>query len=374
MKRRTLIPLVVSRAPQLNARLRAALAEITNNFSRLYDEPGLLQGIPELARWIGDGKQLVTAERDLERWEQQGIRVITLGMPEYPPQLATIHDPPLLIFVRGDELLLHRTLQVAVVGSRNADSEGIEFAHSIGRYGAERGATIVSGLAIGIDTAAHRGALESTVSGSTIAVLGSGFEHLYPRVNQRLADRIVASGGALVSQFEPTEKPLPHNFLDRNRVIAGLSRATIVVQAAARSGALATARYALEEGRDVAAVPGSLRSVTAQGSNRLLQQGALPFLAIQDLHQLLPELPQKGQGSAAGAIDPAHHELASWIGSQRECFLPEIPGYNEDPGRIMQALLELEMIGMVSRLPGNQISATIALREVIERGAGVASR
>ena len=192
---------------------------------------------------------------------------------EYPPLLRFIPDPPLVLYYRGDLGVLDEP-GIAVVGARKCTSQGRLNAETLARELAQQGVQVISGLALGIDGAAHRGALAAGQPGATVAVLGAGLGQIYPHRHQSLAAQIVASGGLLLSEYPASVRPLPHQFPERNRLISGLSLATVVVEASLRSGSLITARFAAEQGRDVLAMPGPVQSLVSQGCHRLLQQGA----------------------------------------------------------------------------------------------------
>lgn len=213
-------------------------------------------------REIFDGRAL------LERLGQKGVRAVTLADEDYPARLVAAPDPPPALFVRGR---LTSDVLVALVGSRKATPAGMEMAHELGRRLAERGACVVSGLALGVDAAAHEGAVAA--GGETVGVLGCGIDVVYPRANEDLFRR-VREQGALVSEYCLGEAPLAWRFPARNRIIAGLSDAVVVVEAPEKSGALITARHALDAGRDVWAVPGPPGMAGCRGSNRLLADGA----------------------------------------------------------------------------------------------------
>ena len=217
--------------------------------------------------------------------EDGSTRVLTRADAEYPSRLAEIPDAPATLHVRG-RLLDEDALAVAIVGSRRATTYGLEVAETLAADLAARGVTIVSGLARGIDSAAHRGALR--VGGRTLSELGSGVDVIYPPENRRLAVEI-AERGALLSQFAPGTPPLPQNFPIRNQVIAAMSLAVIVVEAAERSGSLITARLAAELGREVLAVPGRITAPESRGANRLIQDGAHLALGWEDVVAVLPE-------------------------------------------------------------------------------------
>jgi DNA processing protein len=220
-----------------------------------------------------------------QRIHDDTVRVLRRSDADYPALLRPVPTAPETLHVRG-RLADGDALAVAIVGSRRATPYGLDVAETLAADLAARGVTIVSGLARGIDSAAHRGALR--VGGRTIAVLGSGVDVVYPPENQRLADAIVERG-ALVSQFEPGMPPLPHNFPIRNGVIAGLSLAVVVVEAAEQSGSLITARLAAELGREVLAVPGRVTARESRGANRLIQDGAALALGWEDVIASLPD-------------------------------------------------------------------------------------
>jgi DNA processing protein len=211
--------------------------------------------------------------------DQAGHGIIHLGQPAYPEQLHRISDPPIVMFYQGNPALLARQ-QLAMVGSRNPTPLGYETAFDLAASSARLGFAITSGMAMGIDTAAHQGTL--SVAGDTIAVAGTGLDRVYPSRNKELAAQI-ASNGLLISEFPLGTKPLGRNFPMRNRIISGLSRGVIVVEAALKSGSLITAKQALDQGRDVFAVPGSIHSPTSRGCHWLLRQGAKLVENIGDI-------------------------------------------------------------------------------------------
>lgn len=213
-------------------------------------------------------------------------RRLQLGDSGYPPLLRAIHDPPSVLWIRGDGdvgLLGHPA--VAIVGARACSAYGRGVARSLGREVAAAGAVVVSGLARGIDGEAHRGALDA--GGTTVAVLGCGVDRDYPAAHAELARRIVELGGLVVSEYEPGIEPAPWRFPARNRIIAGLSLVTVVVEARERSGALITADMALEQGREVMAVPGEITSAASMGTNGLIRQGAAPVTRVLDVLEAL---------------------------------------------------------------------------------------
>jgi DNA processing protein len=224
--------------------------------------------------------------RTLEWAAQPGHHILTLADPAYPRLLLDIHDPPLLLYVNGSPQLLSRPA-LAIVGARSASSGGMDNAKAFARHLAEQGWCIHSGLALGIDTAAHEGALQAGPShGSTVAVLGTGIDIVYPARNRGLAHRI-AEHGALVSEFPLGTRAVPYQFPKRNRLVAGLCSGVLVVEAARQSGSLITARLASEMGREVFAIPGSIHSPLSRGCHALIRQGAKLVESAQDIQDEL---------------------------------------------------------------------------------------
>jgi DNA processing protein len=219
------------------------------------------------------------AEDTLAWCQANGVHCLSIADPLFPPLLKEIATPPILLFVRGDIGLLSLP-QIAIVGSRNASASGLNIASEFSRVLAGSGFAITSGMALGIDGAAHLGALKM---GKTVAVLGTGLDVVYPRQHSELYQQILDNNGVIISEFLPGTPPLPANFPRRNRVISGLSLGTMVVEAAIRSGSLITARYAMEQGREVFAVPGSIHNVLSKGSHHLLKQGATLVESAQDI-------------------------------------------------------------------------------------------
>ncbi|WP_119067966.1 DNA-processing protein DprA [Rubrobacter indicoceani] len=229
----------------------------------------------------------------LEELNRNGVRAVTLADGEYPERLRGASDPPPALFVRGEfppgREGIGAAAVVAVVGSRKASVGAHSVARSLGRLLAERGVSVVSGLALGIDAAAHRGALDA--GGETVGVLGCGIDVVYPKRNGRLFEEIVSEGGAVVSEYYLGEAPLAWRFPARNRIIAALSDATVVVEAAERSGSLITARHALDEGREVWAVPGPVGMDECRGSNKLLSDGAAVLWDVREFASSFGEAP-----------------------------------------------------------------------------------
>jgi DNA processing protein len=310
---------------------------------------------PALARALGSEPPDFTAQLDtLWQWLQQdrGTRaVLTLADPDYPAALLQIDDPPILLYRLGRPWR-DATPAVAVVGSRNPTAQGLQNAHRFSRAFAQAGVTVVSGLALGIDGAAHQGALDGAAADAlaTIAVVGTGLDRVYPSRHLELAHRI-AERGTLLSEYHLGTPPLQQNFPRRNRLIAGLAQGTLVVEAALQSGSLITARLAAEQGKDVFAIPGSIHSPHARGCHALLRQGAKLVESAQDVLEdlrLVPASPRSEAGEAAVGEDP----LLAAMGYD-PVGLDALIARTGIPASLLQAtLLELELAGHVARLPG----------------------
>ncbi len=305
-----------------------------------------LVGEPRSARFASF-KAGFDAPAELERLARLGFRFLARSAPGFPPLLRAIHDPPPGLFVRGDEqfALLARPA-VAIVGARACSAYGRQIARSLGRELAAAGLVVVSGLARGVDSEAHRGALEA--AGTTVAVLGCGIDRDYPAAHRELA-RQVATAGLVVSEYAPGVEPAPWRFPARNRIVAGLCTATVVVEARERSGALITADFALEEGREVFAVPGEITSALSAGSNALLRLGATPLTCAQDVLESygieVPErhAPELG-ANASGVLERVREGAAGADELARATGL--------GAGELAAVLTELELAGVVAQEEG----------------------
>ena len=281
--------------------------------------------------------------------------VLHLADPDYPPALLDTEDPPLMLYVLG-RIQLPWPGAIAVVGSRNPTPQGEANAHQFGRSLAQAGLTVVSGLALGIDGAAHEGALEGAAPDqlATIAVVGTGLDSVYPRQHEALAARI-AQRGLVVSEYPLGTAPLSANFPRRNRIIAGLSEGTLVVEAAVRSGSLITARMAIEQGKDVFAIPGSIHSPQSRGCHELLRQGAK---LVESAQHVLEELRPGITATAAATHRPdplpvgAHGRLLNALGFDAVSLDTLVARTGTSTAELQALLLELEMSGHVSRLAG----------------------
>ncbi|MFH1037937.1 MAG: DNA-processing protein DprA [PVC group bacterium] len=311
---------------------------------------------PRLARAISVWEELEYRE-EFRLIEKLGLTILTVFDPGYPANLKEIYDPPVILYVSG-RLIPEDKPALAVVGSRRASQYGLQSARKLSYQLASRGFTVVSGLARGIDTAAHRGAL--TAGGRTIAVLGSGLGNIYPPENRKLAEEIAAAG-AVISEFPVRAVPDRQNFPLRNRLVSGLSLGVLVVEAARRSGALITARLAMDQGRPVMAVPGRIDSFAARGVNSLIQDGAKMVSEVDDILEEFEYLFPRA--SAAGPVIPAgpgrtgnlspDERLVYDVFSEEETGMERILSESglSSPAA-SAALVSLELKRMIRRLPG----------------------
>ncbi len=305
--------------------------------------------------------------RELALAKERGWTLLHPGHADYPALLAEIPDPPPVLAVLGDVAALARPA-VAIVGARGASPWGLDFAGRLAGDLAALGLVVVSGLARGIDGAAHRGALEA--GGTTVAVIGSGLDRVYPEEHGALAERIAASGGAVVSEFAWDHAPLPRNFLRRNRVVSGLSLGVVVVEAGRRSGSLSTAAHATGQGRQVMAVPGRAGDPLAAGCLDLLRDGAALVRDAADVLAELPppfrpDVPPASTGPAspapeAGAplpagLDPALGDLLARVPPGEEIPVDDLlEGDARPPDRVLADLFTLEVAGLLEALPGGR--------------------
>jgi DNA processing protein len=343
--------------PGLGPRLTKALLERFGSAAAvLRASPAQLMEVPhigsKLAHALSEAMRRLDVAGELELIERHHVRLLALGMPEYPGPLASIYDPPQLLFIRGT-WMARDSEAVAIVGSRQCSSYGKRVAERLAGGLAGAGFTIVSGLARGIDGAAHRGALNA--GGRTVAVLAGGLSKIYPPEHADLA-RDVEGAGAVLSESSMTMEPMAHMFPARNRIISGLCRAVVIVEAAQRSGALITARHAAEQGRTVFAVPGNIDSVSSGGTSQLIRNGAILIRGVDDIVEEL-------NGVAAGSAPARAETPADLDDNQRKIweFLADQPRHIDEMTRHLQlaiaevtrTLTILELKKIVRRLPGN---------------------
>jgi len=352
--------LALARAPGLHAGLLQDDAGLREDPTALVGaSPATLRALqlPESAvRWLAEpDPALLAADRN---WLAASCtRLLHRGDALFPPQLEFIPDAPLCLYVQGDVAAL-RLPQLAMVGARHPTAPGLRHARRFAACCGAAGLAITSGLAVGIDQACHETALER---GHTIAVLGSGLNRVYPRDNAALAERIVGSGGALVSEFPPGVAPLPQNFPQRNRLISGLAQALLVIEAASRSGTLITARLAADQGRTVMVLPGALGNPMAEGCHQLIRQGATlvtcPEEVLQEIHISLPKHMLMSPGGGAPKrrrLDNAGKILLDALGFEPASsdLLAATTGLS--PAEVGAQLLLLELEGWVDRLAGGR--------------------
>lgn len=354
-------------------------------FHRLIERFGTageaLRALPELASQHGGGAIRVCsageARRELDQTLQIGGELVFHGEAAYPPLLAQCDGAPAFLTVRGDIELL-RKRAISIVGARNASANGQRLAHSLAADLGKAGLLVVSGLARGIDAAAHQGALAS----GTVAVLGGGVDVVYPRQNRDLHDAI-AERGALITEARPGETPTARHFPRRNRIISGMSRGVVVVEASLRSGSLITARLAGEQGREVFAVPGAAQDPRGRGVNQLLRDGAILTETVDDIlsawptalsarppNATFPALAKpRGEGTSPQSVEPENNARAGKNARDRVIsVLTTAPSRIDDvlrtcgvPAQSAQsALAELELDGRLDRHPGGWISLNTA--------------
>ncbi|MFM6991669.1 MAG: DNA-processing protein DprA [Rhodoferax sp.] len=321
-------------------------------------------------RQIPDGlEDLLQTTWEWMAQNPQQRHVLTLGDPRYPAALLDTEDPPLLLYAMGDAAHLEHgwacsaSTSIAVVGSRNPTAQGVANARQFSQTLTQAGLTVVSGLALGIDGAAHEGALEGAAPGqlATIAVVGTGLDRVYPKAHFQLAHRI-AQQGLLISEYPLGTPPLSANFPKRNRIISGLARATLVVEAALQSGSLITARLAVDQGKDVFAIPGSIHATQARGCHALIKQGAKLVESAQDILEefaLPTEAARTAQadtertGSAMGGLSEVEQSLLSALAFEPAGLDALQARTGLDTPTLQALLMGLELQGHVARLPGS---------------------
>jgi DNA processing protein len=334
-------------------------------------EPALIEaGVSRaVAHGIRTFDGFAEIEKELCELPRIGARLLRWSDPDYPANLRHIADPPTSLFIRGT-IAANEAHCVAVVGARAASDAGLRMARRLGFELAAKGFTVVSGLARGIDGEAHQGALDA--AGRTIAILGCGIDVVYPAEHRKLAEAIVAGGGAILSELPVGTPPIAENFPTRNRILSGLSLGVVIVEAAERSGSLITARMALEQDRQVFAVPGSPLSGRSRGSNRLLKEGARLVECVEDvIEELAPQLaiPTVSRSTPIPAMpSPSLDLLAQSISDDAKAILrclkdderlhidSIIEGSGLDTKTVLTFLLELELQGLVRQHPGKLFS------------------
>jgi DNA processing protein len=333
-----------------------------------------LQFPAEAAQFLFDGKARAAAEKEFAAVCEAGAQLVTFSSPEYPERLKQIYDPPPVLWVKGDVRLLKRD-SMAVVGTRHPSPYGSGMAELLSRDLAARGLMIVSGMARGIDTCAHKGALAARTP--TVAIWGTGVDVVYPKENKKLAEDILAAGGAIVSELPMGTFPAPQNFPRRNRIISGLSFGVLVVEAGENSGTRVTSRCAMEQNRDIFAVPGNVTNKNSWTPNTLIKQGARLVATWEDVWEDLPsgvrnEL--EARGAVASKQDPGASLLPDPVLRPEEAMVLEILRPDESlqidevlealetqltSSEVFTALFELEMAGRVRCFPGKNYVRTL---------------
>ena len=319
------------------------------------------------AQSLATGRSLELAQQECMKAIEAGAKIICLSDPDYPSRLKEIYDPPVILFVKGRVAVLNEP-GLAMVGTRHPTPYGIGMAERLASDLASRGLVIISGLARGIDTASHRGAVAA--KGKTVAVLGTGIDVMYPKENTRLTEQIIALDGALVTEFPVGTSPTPQNFPIRNRIISGMSAGVLVVEAAEYSGTRITSRLALEQNRDVYAVPGNVTNKNSWGPNTLIKQGAKLVATWEDVWEELPpdiqaELASKQPHESPEAetaslfpdetVSPHEKQILKLLKTDESTHIDQLVECLENeisPSEIFAALFELELNGKVRQLPG----------------------
>jgi DNA processing protein len=319
------------------------------------------------AQSIATGKSAELAREEIARAASEEVSILSLDDPSYPPRLKEIYDPPVILYVRGNAEALTKP-GIAMVGTRHPTPYGSGMAERLACDLAAQGLVIVSGMARGVDTASHRGAISA--KGKTIAVFGTGVDVIYPKENSRLAEQILALGGALISEFAIGTFAAPQNFPIRNRIISGMSVGVLVVEAAEYSGTRITARCALEQNRDVFAVPGNVTNKNSWGPNTLIKQGAKLVATWEDVWEDLPPevkltltptvAGESGKESSASlfpdeGLPPHEKKILSLLKADEATHIDELVEKLEQEmssSEIFAALFELELTGKVKQMPG----------------------
>jgi DNA processing protein len=330
------------------------------SFKKLMERYGNLSSVLRAKRAQIENSFLEKADREMKLAKNSGVEILNILDSRYPPLLREIHDPPMLLYVKG-VLPQPGIPTVAVVGARQASSYGLDTAHRLAGDLARAGVTVVSGMALGIDSAAHEGALAA--GGSTVAVLGGGLSHIYPAANLKLA-KAIERHGALLSEYPMEEKPRPEYFPLRNRIISGLSSAVLVVEAREKSGALITASAALEQGREVFAVPGNVNASRSSGTNALLKEGASPATDASDILAVLSVTAAPPEKPAREPLNDAESRLLSLLDAGDPVHVEELVQKSGLGARRTASTLSfLEIKGRVRQRPGKYFQREITAHE-----------
>jgi DNA processing protein len=354
--------------PTRGRRLAEHFGKVEDIFNASLTELEALNLQAHSAQHIALGKSLEVAHEEFARAAAAGVQIVSRDDPWWPPRLSEIYDPPLVLYVRGRVEALSRP-GIAVVGTRHPTPYGIGMAERLAGDLAARGIVIFSGMARGVDTAGHRGALKA--KGKTVAVFGTGVDVIYPRENKKIAEGILELGGALVSEFPIATFPAPQNFPIRNRIISGLSLGVLVVEAGEYSGTRITARCALEQSRELFAVPGNVSSRNSWGPNTLIKQGAKLTATWEDVWEELPAevrrhleserspdaSEQKPQASSLfdDPLTPKERRILGALRQDESTHIDELMERVESEmssSEVFAILFELELSGKVRQMPG----------------------
>jgi DNA processing protein len=370
--------LALSLTPGVGAGRGRRMVESFGGIDRLFVAPLTAleaAGLPAVAaQSISLGKSLELAAAELDHVRELGARVVVPGDAEYPRRLLEIYDPPLVLYLQGNAEIIDKP-GIAIVGTRHPTPYGTGMAERLASDLAAHGLIIFSGMARGVDTAAHRGALNA--HGGTVAIWGTGIDEVYPKENRKIADQILAAGGAILTEFPLGTFPAPQNFPIRNRIISGISIGVLVIEAGEFSGTRVTARCALEQGREVFAVPGNVTNKLSWGPNTLIKQGAALVATWEDVWEALPadtrlaltppETPESQEGEMASLFQAADLPLG-----EKKVFallrpdesthidqLVERLSSHLSSSEIFSALFELELSGRIRQLPGKYYVRTM---------------
>jgi DNA processing protein len=347
-----------------NVTFRRLLERFDTPEAALNAPPSALTGVrgvtPAIMDALKSSEWQRFAEAECRRLESSTASLVTFVSQDYPKSLFEIPDPPPFLYVKGQ--LRSHELSIAIVGSRRATSYGLMTTGKLAEALASHGVCVVSGMARGVDTAAHKGALHA--GGRSVGVLGCGVDNVYPPENRALFGQM-ADAGCLVSEFPLGTQPLAENFPRRNRIISGLSNGVLVVEAAEKSGSLITAQYALEQGRDVFAVPGNISFATSRGCNRLIKQGAKLVDCVEDILEELPayslsmaDTPLFQPPSRSFALTPKEAAIYELL-ARSPLHIDDIISQTElTAGEVSSMLLHLELKGAVTALPGTHYAVT----------------
>lgn len=370
--------LALSLTPGVGAGRGRRMVENFGGIDRLFAAPLTAleaAGLPAVAaQSISLGKSLELAAAELDHVRELGADVVVPGDAEYPRRLLEIYDPPLVLYLQGNAEIIDKP-GIAIVGTRHPTPYGTGMAERLAGDLAAHGLIVFSGMARGVDTAAHRGALNA--HGGTVAIWGTGIDEVYPKENRKIADQILAAGGAILTEFPLGTFPAPQNFPIRNRIISGLSIGVLVIEAGEFSGTRVTARCALEQGREVFAVPGNVTNKLSWGPNTLIKQGAALVATWEDVWEALPadtrlaltppETPESQEGAAASLFQAADLPLAekkvlALLRPDESTHIDQLVerlSSHLSSSEIFSALFELELSGRIRQLPGKYYVRTM---------------